>query len=50
MSDSTTELQIPHGTSMERVADHAGSIARNIIYSVTGEDVRHVNLVKFEQA
>jgi phosphate transport system protein len=34
--------------SMERVADHASSIARNIIYSVTGKDVRHVNLVNLE--
>lgn len=30
--------------TMERVADHACSIARNIIYSVTGKDVRHVNV------
>ena len=29
--------------SMERVGDHACSIARNLIYSVTGRDVRHVN-------
>jgi phosphate transport system protein len=35
--------------TMERVADHAGSIARNIIYSVTGKDVRHVSLVNLEQ-
>jgi phosphate transport system protein len=34
--------------SMERVADHASSIARNIIYSITGKDVRHVNLVNLE--
>lgn len=31
--------------AMERVADHACSIARNLIYSVTGKDVRHVNVV-----
>lgn len=30
--------------SMERVGDHACSIARNLIYSVTGKDVRHVNV------
>lgn len=30
--------------TMERVADHASSIARNIIYSITGKDVRHVNV------
>ena len=30
--------------TMERVADHACSIARNIIYSITGKDVRHVNV------
>jgi len=30
--------------AMERVGDHACSIARNVIYSVTGRDVRHVNL------
>lgn len=30
--------------AMERVGDHACSIARNVIYSVTGRDVRHVNV------
>ncbi len=30
--------------AMERVGDHACSIARNVIYSVTGKDVRHVNV------
>ena len=34
--------------TMERVADHARSIARNIIYSVTGKDVRHVNVMSLE--
>lgn len=34
--------------TMERVADHACSIARNIIYSVTGKDVRHVNVMSLE--
>ena len=29
--------------AMERVGDHACSIARNIIYSVTGKDVRHAS-------
>ena len=29
---------------MERVGDHACSIARNLIFSVTGKDVRHVNI------
>ncbi|MCB1802807.1 MAG: phosphate signaling complex protein PhoU [Gammaproteobacteria bacterium] len=36
--------------AMERVADHACSIARNIIYSVTGKDVRHANLNILETA
>lgn len=30
--------------AMERVGDHACSIARNLIYSVTGRDVRHMNV------
>ncbi|MDJ0739134.1 MAG: phosphate signaling complex protein PhoU [Gammaproteobacteria bacterium] len=34
--------------TMERVADHAFSIARNLIYSVTGKDVRHVNVMSLE--
>lgn len=29
--------------SMERIGDHACSIARNLIYSVTGKDVRYVH-------
>ena len=29
--------------AMERVGDHACSIARNLIFSVTGKDVRHVH-------
>ena len=34
--------------TMERVADHACSIARNIVFSVTGKDVRHVNAVNLQ--
>jgi phosphate transport system protein len=30
--------------AMERIGDHACSIARNLIYSVTGKDVRHSNV------
>ncbi len=30
--------------ALERVGDHAGSIARNLIFSVTGKDVRHVHV------
>lgn len=30
--------------AMERVGDHACSIARNLIFSVTGKDVRHMNI------
>lgn len=36
--------------AMERVGDHACSIARNIIYSVTGKDVRHVNIANLQTA
>lgn len=36
--------------AMERVGDHACSIARNIIYSVTGRDVRHASLASLQQA
>lgn len=32
--------------AMERIGDHACSIARNIIYSVTGKDVRHGSVGK----
>ena len=34
--------------AMERIGDHACSIARNIIYSVTGKDVRHVNVMSLQ--
>jgi phosphate transport system protein len=34
--------------AMERIGDHACSIARNIIYSVTGKDVRHANVANLE--
>lgn len=34
--------------TMERVADHACSIARNLIFSVTGKDVRHVNVASLD--
>lgn len=30
--------------SMERVADHAASIGKNLIYSCSGKDVRHMNV------
>jgi phosphate transport system protein len=34
--------------AMERIGDHACSIARNIIYSVTGKDVRHASVANLE--
>ncbi|MCB1772823.1 MAG: phosphate signaling complex protein PhoU [Gammaproteobacteria bacterium] len=34
--------------AMERIGDHACSIARNLIYSVTGKDVRHVNVASLD--
>jgi phosphate transport system protein len=34
--------------AMERIGDHACSIARNIIYSVTGKDVRHASIANLE--
>lgn len=30
--------------AMERIGDHACSLARNIIFSITGKDVRHANI------
>jgi phosphate transport system protein len=36
--------------AMERIGDHACSIARNLIYSVTGKDVRHVNVATLAPA
>lgn len=36
--------------AMERIGDHACSIARNIIYSVTGKDVRHASVANLEEA
>lgn len=30
--------------AMERIGDHACSIARNLIFSITGKDVRHVHV------
>ena len=35
--------------AMERIGDHACSIARNIIFSVTGKDVRHASVANLEQ-
>jgi len=34
--------------SMERVGDHACSIARNVVFSVTGKDVRHVHVASLQ--
>lgn len=34
--------------AMERIGDHACSIARNIIYSVTGKDVRHASVANIQ--
>ena len=36
--------------AMERIGDHACSIARNIIFSVTGKDVRHASVANLETA
>lgn len=36
--------------AMERIGDHACSIARNLIFSVTGKDVRHVHLASLGNA
>ncbi len=36
--------------AMERVGDHACSIARNIIFSITGKDVRHASVANLEPA
>jgi phosphate transport system protein len=34
--------------AMERIGDHACSIARNIIYAVTGKDVRHASVANLQ--
>ena len=36
--------------AMERIGDHACSIARNLIFSVTGKDVRHVHTASLGSA
>jgi phosphate transport system protein len=36
--------------AMERIGDHACSIARNIIFSVTGKDVRHASVASLDTA
>ena len=36
--------------AMERIGDHACSIARNLIFSVTGKDVRHASVENLETA
>lgn len=36
--------------AMERIGDHACSIARNLIFSVAGKDVRHVHLASLGSA
>lgn len=35
--------------AMERIGDHACSIARNIIYSATGKDVRYVSVANLDE-
>ncbi len=36
--------------AMERIGDHACSIARNIVFSVTGKDVRHANIEHLDKS
>lgn len=35
---------------MERIADHAVGIARNVIFSISGKDVRHLNALNLDRA
>jgi phosphate transport system protein len=43
--DATVALK-----GLERVADHAVSIARNVILAVSGKDVRHLNSLNLDRA
>jgi len=36
--------------SLERTADHAVSIARNVIFAISGKDVRHLNALNLDRA
>lgn len=36
--------------SLERVADHAIGIARNVIFAISGKDVRHLNALNLDRA
>lgn len=36
--------------SLERIADHAVGIARNVIFAISGKDVRHLNALNLDRA